>query len=123
MSNSSLKQTSVCQPTPLRLLPGHSKDRFAYCPLPAGSVDELLCTFQSAPQFSMVQIQELMEEESLRVLLFGSDSYYLRQAAVYLSAIHAGKSLFLPPTRMISGTTLISANICQRKKIVPMLLP
>ena len=99
MSNSSLKQTSVCQPAPLRLLPGHSKDRFSYCPLPTGSVDELLYTFQSAPQFSGVQVQELMEEESLRVLLFGSDSYYLRQAAVYLSAIHAGKKPVSAPNQ------------------------
>ncbi len=81
--------STVCQTAPLRKLPGHEKDKLAYCPFPKGSAAELMQTFQTAPQFSDIQPQELLEKENLRVLLFGTDSYYLRQAAAYLSAMHA----------------------------------
>ncbi|MDO4530973.1 MAG: AAA family ATPase [Bacillota bacterium] len=80
---------AVCQPTPLRILQGHSKNKLAYCDFPPGSAEELTQTFCAAPQYANVETGKLLEEDSLRVLLFGTDSYYLRQAAVYLSAIHS----------------------------------
>ena len=81
--------SAVCQTTPLRKLPGYEKNKLAYCTLPQGTPVELMHTFQTAPQFSNVRPKELLEKEQLRVLLFGTDSYYLRQAAAYLSAMHS----------------------------------
>ena len=81
--------SAVCQTTPLRKLPGYEKNKLAYCTLPQGTPEELMHTFQTAPQFSKVHPEELLKKEQLRVLLFGTDSYYLRQAAAYLSAMHS----------------------------------
>ena len=81
--------SAVCQTTPLRKLPGYEKNKLAYCTLPQGTPEELMQTFQTAPQFSKVHPEELLKKEQLRVLLFGTDSYYLRQAAAYLSAMHS----------------------------------
>ena len=85
-------QAAPCRTVPLLLVPGMSRRELARCPLPAGdSPEELAESFMAAPQFKGIDTTELLRrgKNGLRVILLGENSYYSRQAAAYLAAMHA----------------------------------
>ena len=90
-NDAALAAAPVCRTVPLRRLPGASRQELAFCNLPhQDSADQLTLAFQSAPQFSQISLEKLMERkgsDSFRVVLLGENDYYLRQAAAYLTAL------------------------------------
>ena len=80
---------TVCRTVPLRKLPGIPRGEIACCELPKDTPAQLLHVFQSAPQFSKIPPGKMLPHAlgRHRMILLGPNSYYLRQAAAYLSAI------------------------------------
>ena len=87
----------LCRTVPLRRLSGAPRKALAYCTLPQrDSAEQLIQAFQSAPQFRQISLEKLVEgkgDNGFRVVLMGENDYYLRQAAVYLTAMsHRGRT-------------------------------
>lgn len=100
MINQPLKKASiqlpVCQTVPLLPLPPFPGKEMAYCCIPdGGSAEQLAYAFHAAPQFSSIPLDTLFDQKQfarLRMILIGSNDYYLRQAAAYLTAFSAHKN-------------------------------
>ena len=88
-------QAPVCRTVPLLTLPPFPGKEMAYCSIPDGdNIEQLARAFHAAPQFSGISPDALLkhkQSDSLRVILLGSDDYYLRQAAAYLTAFSRHK--------------------------------
>lgn len=85
----------VCRTVPLRRLPGTARSELSFCSIPdADSGEQLIQSFQAAPQFSQISLEKLLKRKGdagFRVVLLGENDYYLRQAAAYLTAMsHKG---------------------------------
>lgn len=89
--NETPKAAPLCRTVPLRRLSNAPRRELAYCTVPErDSADQLIEAFQSAPQFSQISLETLMGrkgDSGFRVVLLGENDYYLRQAAVYLTAL------------------------------------
>lgn len=87
----------LCRTVPLRRLSGAPRKALAYCTLPQrDSGEQLIQAFQAAPQFRQISLEKLVDgkgDNGFRVVLMGENDYYLRQAAVYLTAMsHKGRT-------------------------------
>ena len=87
-------QCPVCRVVPLGRVPGAKRDELAVCRLPGeDSPEQLMAAFRAAPQFSQISVETLLKQKgNLRVVLLGEKDYYLRQAAVYLTAMSRKQS-------------------------------
>lgn len=75
---------------PLSMLSAGSPGRLGYCPMPLHvSRQELLASFQAAPQFSGIDPQQVLSQQrgALRLILLSENDYYARQCALYLSTL------------------------------------
>ncbi len=64
--------------------------RMGYCPMPLRMArEDLLASFQSAPQFSGIDPRQILSQQrgALRLILLAENDYYARQCALYLSAL------------------------------------
>ena len=81
----------ICRTVPLQRLPNLGRDEMAYCAIPdRDPKEQLLLAFRSAPQFSRISPETILEHSganNLRVILLGESDYYIRQAAAYLTAL------------------------------------
>lgn len=80
----------VCRTVPLRRLPGVERSTLACCSIPTDEPARLKAAMKGAPQFARVEPDKLLSRAvggALRVILVGEHDYYLRQAAVYLTAL------------------------------------
>lgn len=79
----------ICQPVPLHDNPNFPPYEITFSFLPQQEMRELMAAFRTAPQFAAIQPEDLLQRQSegLRVVLIGSEPYYNRQAACYLSAM------------------------------------
>jgi len=81
----------VCRTVPLQRLPGAERRELAACKLPVqDSAETLTAAFRAAPQFSQIPLDKILARkggDGLRMVLLGENDYYLRQAAVYLTAM------------------------------------
>ena len=80
----------VCHIVPLtRFSDAHRE--LPFCAVPAqDSMEQLTRAFRAAPQFSQIPLEKLLERKgsrSFRMILLGENTYYLRQAAAYLTAL------------------------------------
>lgn len=91
MRKNTAPQPSVCRTVPLQRLPGADCRELAACKLPLQDTQETLAaSFRAAPQFSQISLEKVLSRKGnhgLRMVLLGENNYYLRQAAVYLTAI------------------------------------
>lgn len=89
--NETPKAPPLCRTVPLRRLPNAPRRELAYCTVPErDSAEALIQAFQAAPQFSQISLETLIGrkgDSGFRVVLLGENDYYLRQAAVYLTAL------------------------------------
>lgn len=85
-----IAQAPVCHMVPLLPLPQFPGKEMAYCPIPGkDSPEQLSRAFRAAPQFGGISPDALLKQRysnNLRIILLGNNDYYLRQAAVYLTA-------------------------------------
>ena len=88
--------TPVCRVAKLGLIPAFPLGELGYCPVPTeDKPDALLRAFRAAPQFNRISYEELLRgktSENLRVILMGENDYYLRQAAMYLTALSQSRN-------------------------------
>ena len=86
----------VCRVAKLGLIPEFPLGELGYCPVPTeDKPDALLRAFRAAPQFSRISYEELLRgktSENFRVILMGENDYYLRQAAMYLTALSQSRN-------------------------------
>lgn len=80
----------VCRMVSLQTLPQFPENEMAYCAIPSADDPEVQTrAFLAAPQFKGIVPAALLKQkqsENLRVILLGSNDYYIRQAAAYLTA-------------------------------------